>query len=80
MKPEDIRYGQRIRVNVPGLGDHGQVGTVKTMRRGMYSVHMDRDQRPWHVVLFYAADLDLVADELQPDESPVTHEVAVRTG
>lgn len=67
MKLEDVRYGQRIRVNLPGVGDHGQVGTVKKVRGGACSVHLDWDHRPQHVVVFYAADLDRVPDEPSPD-------------
>ena len=63
MKREDVRYDQRVRVNVPGVGDHGQVGTVKRIRGGVCSVHLDRDQRPRHLFVFFAGDLDPVADE-----------------
>lgn len=68
MKPEDVRYGQRIQVNLPGIGDHGHVGTVKKVRGSMCSIHLDRDQRPEHVIVLYAADLDQLPDEL-PDMS-----------
>ncbi len=63
MQREDVRYGQRIRVNVPGVGDHGYVGIVKRVRGDICSVHMDRDQRPRHLIVFFAGDLDLVAAE-----------------
>lgn len=63
MQLEDVRYGQRVRVNLPGAGDHGQIGTVKRVRGGACSVHLDWDQRPQHVVGFYAADLDQLPDE-----------------
>ncbi len=63
MKREDVQYDQRVRVNVPGMGDHGHVGTVKRIRGGACSVHLDRDQRPRHLVVFFAADLDRVTDE-----------------
>ena len=63
MKLEQVAYGQRIRVNVPGLGDHGQVGTVKNVRGGQCYVHLDWDQRPQHRVWFYAADLERIPDE-----------------
>lgn len=66
MKREDIRYGQRVRVDVPGIGDHGYVGTVKKIRGGVCSVHMDRDRQPQHLVVFFAGDLDRVADEQLP--------------
>jgi len=63
MKLEQVRVGQRIRVNVPGVGDHGQLGTVKKVRDNRCYVHVDRDQTPSHVVLFYAADLEQAPDE-----------------
>jgi len=66
MKREDIQYDQRVRVNVPGIGDHGHVGTVKRIRGGAYSIHLDRDQRPRHLVVFFAGDLDLVTDARLP--------------
>lgn len=67
MNLEDVRAGQRIRVNLPGIGDHGQVGTIKKVRGGVCSVHLDWDQRPQHVVGLYVGDLDLVTDDAQPD-------------
>lgn len=69
MQQEDVHYGQRIRINLPGVGDHGQVGTVKRVRGGICSIHLDWDRRPQHVVVFYAADLDVVADTLQRDSA-----------
>ncbi len=63
MKLEDVRVGQRIQVNVPGIGDHGQVGTVKKIRGNACSVHLDWDQRPRRLIVLYAPDLDLVPDE-----------------
>lgn len=63
MKLEDVRSGQRIRVNVPGLGDHGQVGTVTHVRDVRCFVHLDWDQRPRHTVMFYAADLERMPEE-----------------
>lgn len=69
MQQEDVHYGQRIRINLPGVGDHGQVGTVKRVRGGICSIHLDWDRRPQHVVVFYAADLDVVADKLQRDSA-----------
>jgi hypothetical protein len=63
MELQQVRYGQRIRVNVPGIGDHGQIGTVKKVRDGRCYVHLDWDERPHHVVMLYAADLDLIPDE-----------------
>jgi hypothetical protein len=47
---------------MPGLGDHGQVGTIKKLRGGRCYVHLDWDTQPLHVVWFYAADLDRVPD------------------
>ena len=32
MNREDVDYGQRSRVDLPGVGDHGQVGTVTRVR------------------------------------------------
>ncbi|HEY0605632.1 MAG TPA: hypothetical protein VGD58_22100 [Herpetosiphonaceae bacterium] len=66
MKLEDVRYGQRIRINVPGAGDHGQVGTVTRVRNTRCFVHLDWDQRPRHAVVFYAADLERMPDEAVP--------------
>ena len=70
MKQEDVQYGQRIRVNLPGVGDHGQAGTIKKVRGILCSVHMDRDQRPDHVVVLFAADLDRIDDSL-PRKRPI---------
>jgi hypothetical protein len=66
MELDQVAYGQRIRVNVPGLGDHGQVGTVKRVRGNRCYVHLDWDQRPQHRIWLYAADLERVADEPAP--------------
>ena len=63
MELEQVRFGQRIRVNMPGVGDHGKVGTIKRVRGRNCYVHLDWDQRPQHVVVFYAADLEPVPDE-----------------
>ncbi|HEY0737477.1 MAG TPA: hypothetical protein VGD69_21340 [Herpetosiphonaceae bacterium] len=63
MQLEDVRYGQRIQVNVPGIGDHGQIGTVTRVRDTRCFVHLDWDQRPRHAVVFYAADLERIPDE-----------------
>lgn len=63
MHLEDIRYGQRIQVNVPGIGDHGQVGTVTRVRDVHCFIHLDCDQRPRRSVVFYAADLERLPDE-----------------
>ncbi len=62
MQPEQVELGQRVRVNLPGLGDHGQVGTVRKVRDGRCYVHLDWDQRASHVAWFYAADLDPVSN------------------
>ena len=66
MEPEQVWIGQRVRVNVPGVGDHGQVGTIKKLHGGRCYVHLDWDQRFQHVVMFYPADLDHVPDEPAP--------------
>ena len=63
MNRDDVRYGQRIRVNLPGVGDHGHIGTVKRIWGSFCSVHLDRDERPHRVVVLYARDLDLLRDE-----------------
>lgn len=70
MKQEDVQYGQRIRVNLPGVGDHGHVGTVKKVRGSLCSVHIDRDQRPHRVVVLFAADLDRIEDTPPPNHVP----------
>ena len=63
MEAEQVRVGQRIRVNMPGLGDHGQLGTIKRIRyQGCY-IHLDWDPRPYHAVLFYPADFERVHDD-----------------
>lgn len=67
MKREDVQYDQRIRINVPGVGDHGHVGTVKRIRGGVCSIHMDRDQRPHHLLVVYASDLELLAADAPTD-------------
>ena len=66
MQPDEVRYGQRVRVNVTGLGDHGQRGTIKKIRGNRCDVHLDWDQRLQHVVWFYAKDLDPVSEDPQP--------------
>ena len=66
MDVEQVRVGQRIRVQVPGLGDHGQAGTIRKVRGSRCYVHLDWDERPQHVVWFYATDLEQVPDEPVP--------------
>jgi hypothetical protein len=66
MEQEQVRVGQRIRVHVPGVGDHGQVGTIRKVRGNRCFVHLDWDARPWHTVMFYAKDLDTVPLEPLP--------------
>lgn len=61
MQPDKVHYGQRVRVNVPGLGDHGQLGTVKKVRGNRCYLRLDWDQRVQHLVWFYAQDLDPVS-------------------
>ncbi len=63
MDVTQVYVGQRIQVNVPGIGDHGQLGTIKKVRRNQCFVRLDWDQRLQHVVRFYATDLDPVPDE-----------------
>lgn len=70
MQPESLQFGQRIRVNVPGIGDHGQTGTIKKILGNRYYVHLDWDEQPQHRVLFYAADLDLLTPEREPVTTP----------
>jgi hypothetical protein len=53
-------------VNVPGIGDHGHLGTIKKVRRNQCFVHLDWDQRFQHVVMLYAEDLDPVPNEPLP--------------
>jgi len=66
MEAAHVHVGQRIRVNVPGLGDHGQLGTIKKVRGNQCFVRLDWDQRLQHVVLFYAKDLEPVPNEPLP--------------
>jgi hypothetical protein len=66
MDVTQVYVGQRIQVNVPGIGDHGQLGTIKKVRRNQCFVRLDWDQRLQHVVRFYAKDLDPVPDESLP--------------
>jgi hypothetical protein len=66
MEQEQFAVGQRIRVDAPGLGDHGQLGTVKKVLNNRYYVHLDWDERPQHVALFYAADLKRIVNEPAP--------------
>jgi hypothetical protein len=63
MEQEALGFGQRVRVHVPGLGDDGKVGTIKKVRNNRYYVHLDWDERPQHLALFYAADLEPIRDE-----------------
>ena len=67
MEPEELRVGQRIQVHVPGIGDHGQVGTIKKVQASRCYVHLDWDPRLQHVVLFYATDLKRLPDEAAPE-------------
>ncbi|MDQ5853711.1 MAG: hypothetical protein M3380_16915 [Chloroflexota bacterium] len=66
MEVEQVRVGQRIRVHEHGLGDHGQVGTIRKVRGSRCYVHLDWDERPQHIVWFYATDLEQVPDEPIP--------------
>lgn len=69
MEQEQARIGQRVQVNMRGAGDHRQVGTIKKMRSGKCYVHLDWDQQPQHLVMFYATDLDLLAGTPLPRPS-----------
>ncbi len=66
MELEQVRFGQRIRVNMPGLGDHGKVGTIKRVRGLSCYVHLDWDERPQHQVVFNSRDLVRASDEPVP--------------
>ena len=66
MEPEQVHIGQRIRVNVPGVGDHGQLGMIKKVQGRACYILLDWDQHPLRVVMFYAGDLDRVPNELLP--------------
>ena len=70
MEREQVRVGQRVRVHAPGLGDHGQVGTITRVQGNRCYVHLDWDVRPQHVTLFYAWDLELIPDEPVTPPSP----------
>jgi hypothetical protein len=72
MEQEHVHVGQRIRVNVPGIGDHGQAGTIKKLRGNQCFVHLDWDQQLQHTVMFYAADLDRLPDESALGRKPST--------
>ena len=63
MDLEQVRVGQRVRVNVPGLGDHGQVGTIKKVRDDRCYVHLDWDEQTQHLVWFYPGDLEPIPDK-----------------
>ena len=63
MNREDVDYGQRSRVDLPGVGDHGQVGTVTRVRGNLCSIHRDRDAHPHRVVVLYARDREQIGDE-----------------
>ncbi len=70
MELEQVRFGQRVRVNVPGVGDHGKAGTVKKVLNNRIYVHVDGDERSQHTALFYAADLELIPDASMSPRSP----------
>jgi hypothetical protein len=63
MKQEQVQFGQRIRLHLPGTGDDGQLGTVRRVRGLRCYVHLDWDQRMEHVIVCYAPDLELVGEE-----------------
>lgn len=66
MKLDQVEYGQRVRVNMPGVGDHGKAGIIKRVRGLNCYVHLDWDQRPERQVVFSAAHLDLESTEPAP--------------
>jgi hypothetical protein len=66
MNLNELHFGQRVRVNVPGIGDHGQVGTVRKVLGNKCYVHLDWNERRHHRVWFYAADLEHVSSESAP--------------
>ena len=41
MDVEQVHVGQRVRINVPGIGDHRQAGTLKKVQGGKCYVHLD---------------------------------------
>lgn len=63
MEHEQVHIGQRVRMNMPGAGDNGQLGTVKQVRENRCYVHLDWDPQPSHVILVYADYLDTIPDE-----------------
>ena len=63
MKLEHAQFGQRIRVNMPGAGDHGQVGTIKQVRGSNCYIHLDWDEHAQRRVMFDAKYLELVPGE-----------------
>ena len=66
MEHEQARAGQRVRVDCPGVGDHGQVGTITQVRGDQCYVHIDWDQQRQHVVMFYEGDLEPIPNALLP--------------
>jgi hypothetical protein len=66
MQLNGLRVGQRIRVDVPGIGDNGQVGTIKKVLGNRCFVHLEWDERRQHLVVFYAADLEPIETESAP--------------
>ncbi len=65
---EQVRVGQRVRINVPGIGDHRQAGTLKKVEGGKCYIHLDWDQHPQHRVMFYPTDLERLPDTVLPRE------------
>jgi hypothetical protein len=63
MELQQLAYGQRVRVIMPGIGDHGQLGTFKKMHNGWCYVHLDWDVRRQHLTQFYPEDIEAVATE-----------------
>ena len=63
MKLEHAQFGQRVRVNMPGAGDHRQVGTIKQVRGSDCYIHLDWDEQAQRRVMFDAKYLEPVPDE-----------------
>ncbi len=63
MEQKHFEYGQRVRVIMPGIGDHGQLGTFKKMLKGWCYVHLDWDVHQQHLTQFYPEDIEAVDPE-----------------
>lgn len=63
MELAEAGYGERIRVNMPGTGDHRRVGTIKRVKDGKVYIHLDWDERLQHLIMFFPWNLDREAVE-----------------